>query len=110
LKRCLGFQAIDHISKDVIYGNDVKPISDVLRRTRLLFIGHCLRARDHNRGQPVSDLILWRSQAKRRRGQSRTLTYVEMVEAETGLSADELTSLAQDRSGWRELVDAVAPE
>ena len=61
LRRVQNIHWNEHPTKEIIYG-DLPPISNALRRRRLLFAGHCLRAED----EIISSLlVLWKNRSRR---------------------------------------------
>ena len=94
-----GVAAIQKINNEQLY-EELPPISVKIRNRRLQLTGHLLR---HDE-EEASRLVVWRSmEGGRKRGRPRK-TYVDQLEADTGLSATELARLAMDRQLWKSLV------
>ena len=81
------------ITNEVLYAG-LPRTSTTIRDRRLRFSGHCWR----NENEVVSDLVLWELKHGKRniRGQART--FVDLLEADTGVLRD---CLPDDRVGWR---------
>ena len=64
----------EHITNDVVYNGLIK-LSDTIRKRRLQFAGHCIRAEN----QSVSKLVLWESDGSVRVGGSNITTYQKRI-------------------------------
>ena len=89
-----------HPTKEQIYGN-LPPVSQVIKRRRVQFAGHCFRASK----EVVSPFILWKPKPIGRRSQK--LTYPDVIARDTGISKNELGVAMQDRETWKKLVESM---
>jgi len=72
-------------------------ISLTLRRRRLQFAGHCLRAKS----EVISTLLLWNQRLPIR---NRKTTYPQMLARDSGIKVDELWQVMNDRVVWQTVV------
>ena len=77
LRYASGVHWSDHITNAVLYG-DLPKISLVIKRRRLRFAGHCIRAIH----QPVSQLVLRQPISGFRRGGASVLTYPKVIQSD----------------------------
>ena len=83
LRKALNIKWQQHLTNEVIYGN-LPSISQVVRKRRLKFSGHCFRQHQ----QTVSKLVLWDPQHGTRRGRQKK-TYLDILKEDTGLTSGE---------------------
>ena len=100
LRRVLNVSWKQHLTNKELYGA-LPPISSTIRKRRLKFAGHAVRAKD----QTVSELVLWEpTQGTTSRG-GQTKTFTDILKEDTGVnSTSEIKSCMQDRVVWRKLV------
>ena len=99
LRRVQNIHWNEHPTKERIYG-DFPPISDTLRRERLLFAGHCLRAEN----EIISMLLLWKKNIPIR---NRRMTYPQMLSRDTGIDPEDLGNAMLDRDLWKTVVENI---
>lgn len=85
-----------HPTKEQIYG-ELPPITTTIARRRVIFAGHCFRAKD----QAISDILLWRLPQSSRG--TRPHTYPDTISRDTGLTFQELGAAMADRTRWKEV-------
>ena len=71
--------------------NDLPKLSVTIRKRRLQFAGHCIRAND----QVVSKLMLWEADGAIRRGGGNITTYSKLI-------LDDMNSVQRDKAYKRE--------
>ena len=64
---------------------------------RLRFSGHCLRSKH----EVPSDVVLWEPKHGKRKVGGQDCTFVDLLEAGTGVPRDCLSAVMDDRVGWR---------
>ena len=101
LRYALNVRWDDFTTNQELYGN-LEPVSTRLRKRRLAFIGHSHRMRQYA-PQPLCDLLFWEPRGKFRRGGQARKTFIKMTMEDTGLTKEELRTLAQDRDQWSQL-------
>ena len=84
----------------MIYGQ-LSPVSVRLTQWRLIFSGHCSRAR----GEPKSRLLLWSS--RYHLVKSRKLTFPEMISRDTEIATQDLHLAMQNKNVWHAFVKGV---
>ena len=89
-----------HPNKQLTYGN-LKPVSSIVKRRRVQFAGHCLRATN----EVVSPLILWKPESIGRRCQK--LTFPDVISRDSGINKQDLETAMLDREFWRGVVNSV---
>ena len=94
LRHALGISWRDHVTNEELYG-DLPKISDVVRRRRLQFAGHCARS-----DELAADAVLWQPNGNRNRGRPAH-TYRRLLEKDTGLCTQELRTAMLSRTNWR---------
>ena len=72
-------------------------ISTTIRERRLTFRGHCWGSKN----EVVSHLILWEPKHGKRSVGGQARTFVDLLEADTGVPRDYLPATMDDRVGWR---------
>ena len=72
-------------------------ISTTIRERRLRFSGHFWRSRN----EVVRDLVLWEPKHGKRSVGGQARTFVDLLEADTGVPRDCLPAAMDDRVGWR---------
>ena len=81
---------------------NLQPISEVIQARRLKFAGHCWRSRD----EVIHQTLLWDPKhGKRSRGRP-AITYIDVLEKDTGIDRDVLPGAMDDRKQWRIFVDS----
>ena len=84
-----------------LYGN-LSRISQVIRKRRLTFSGHCVRQKQQ---QNVADLGLWEPKHGTRERGCPVKTYVNILKSDTGLATrEEITTCMMDRGTWKQIV------
>ena len=89
-----------HPNKYHMYRN-LKPVSLTVKRKRVQFAGHCLRATN----EVVSPLILWKPKSIGRR--RKKLTFPDVISRDSGIDKQDLEIAMLDRDFWRGIVDSV---
>ena len=80
-------------------------ISDVVRKRRLRFAGHCYRASN----EAVSSLVLWKpAPVTRRRG--RKLSYPDLISRDSGIEIQDLANAMSDRPTRKAIVESISAE
>jgi len=90
---------------EVLY-RKLPKISLVIRRRRLQFAGHCIRAEK----QCISKLILWHPPGNVTRGQGNIMTYPKLLLKDlTGIAVtyEDIKNLAMDREHWKSILDSI---
>ena len=77
-----------------LYGQ-IPKISAIIRRRRLALAGHVSR---HD--EPAGRLLFWSPEEPRRRGRPNT-TIKDVLQNDTGLNTNEITTVMADRDIWR---------
>ena len=72
-------------------------ISTTIRERRFWFSGHCCGSKN----EVVSDSVLWEPKHGKRRVGGQILTFVDLLEADTGVPRDCFLAAIDDRVGWR---------
>ena len=90
------------ITNEVLYVG-LPRILTTFRERRLRFSGHCRRSKN----EVVSDLALWEPKYGKRRVGGQARTFVDLLEADTGIprdclpaAMDDMTGLAGERQPW----------
>ena len=99
LRRVQNIHWNQHPTKERIYG-DLPPIPDTLRRRRLLFAGHCLRAEN----EIISSLLLWKENIPIR---SRRMTYPQMLSRDRGIGPEDPGNAMLDRDLWKTVAENI---
>ena len=103
LRRVLNISWRDHKTNEEVYG-EIPPLSNSVRKRRLQFAGHCLRASD----QPVSRVLFWTpSEGHSSRGR-RSTTYPDSISKDLDLEPNEVQQLMLDKLAWRKFVTAAS--
>ena len=71
-------------------------ISTTIRERGLRFSGHCWRSEN----EVVSDVVLWEPKHGKRSVGGQAGTFVDLLEADTGVPRDCLSAAMDDRVGW----------
>ena len=90
----------DHPTLKQIYG-DLPKISDVIRKRRARFAGHCFRAEN----EIISSLLLWKPPEFVNRG--RKLSFPDTLSRDCGIDKQDLGTAMGDRVVWRVIVDSM---
>ena len=96
LRRVQNIHWSEHATKERIYCN-LPRISDTLKRRRLQFAGHCLRAER----EVISTLLLWNQRLPIR---NRKTTYPQMLSRDSGIEVGELSQAMRNRAVWHAIV------
>ena len=92
----------EHKTNKYVYG-ELDQISNVVRKRRLRFIGHCWRGEQ----QTLQQLLLWEP-THGNRGRGRPCkTYLDQLYNDTNMEREELATAMQDRVKWRKIVNGV---
>ena len=86
-----------------VYQN-IQPVTTVLLKRRLSFIGHCWRSPQSAR-QPIPNLIFWEGTGKKRRGGANCSNYRKLLTVDAGLTEETLQCMMLDRSTLRTYVN-----
>ena len=81
-------------TNQVLYAG-IARISTTIRQRRLRFSGHCWRSEN----EVVSDLVLWEPKHGKRSVGGQARTFVDLLEADTGVPRDCLPAVMDDRVG-----------
>ena len=73
-----------HPTKQQIY-NDLPQVSQIIKKRRVQFAGHCYRASN----EMASNFVLWKPNSTRRR-KSCKLTYPDVISRDTGIDFNDL--------------------
>ena len=82
------------IASEVLYAG----LPVISTTVSLRFSGHCWRSKN----EVVSDLVLWEPKHGKRSVGGQPRTFVDLLEADTGVPRDCLSTAMDDRVGWRE--------
>ena len=86
------------IKNEILYGA-LELLSNIIRRRRLKFAGHCIRRED----EVVSDMVLWQpTNGTRRRGRPPD-SYIKTLERNTGLRENDLRAAMMNRDVWNSI-------
>ena len=100
LRKVLNISWQQHMTNNSLYGK-LPRISQVIRKRRLKFSGHCFRQQQ----QPVSELVLWDPKHGTRRRGHPEKTYLDILKADTGLvSGEEIATCMKERDIWKKIV------
>ena len=83
-----------------IYGRTPR-VSDVVRKRRTQFAGHCFRAEK----EIISSLLLWKPPNTILRG--RKLSFPDILSRDSGIEKQDLGTAMRDRDVWRGIVEAM---
>jgi len=105
LRYVQGIHWSEHITNDIVY--DCLPkLSATIRKRRLQFAGHCIRADN----QVVSKLVLWEATGPIRVGGGNITTYLKCilddmntVQCDKAYKFDDIMPLAMNRELWKAL-------
>ena len=101
LRKVLNVSWTQHIPNTTLYG-DIPPLSEVIRKRRLRFAGHCYR---QHQEQSVAELVLWEPKHGQRGRGGQTKTFVDTLREDTGCtSTEEIANCMEDRTVWRQIV------
>ena len=84
------------ITNEVLYAG-LPIISTTIRERRLRFDGHCWRSKN----EVVGDLVLWEPKHGKGSVGGQARTFVDLLEADTGVPRDCLPAAMDDRVGGR---------
>ena len=80
-------------------------ISNIVRKRRVRFAGHCYRASN----EAVSSLVLWKpAHVTRKRG--RKLSYPDVIARDSGIEVQDLATAMSDRPTWKSIVESISAE
>ena len=97
LRRVKNVSWRDRLTNAQLYGQIPKPSTSIKKR-RLALAGHVAR---HN--EPANKLLFWTPEEARRRGRPN-ITLKDILEKDTGLTANEILTVMADRQLWRNYV------
>ena len=107
LRYVQGIHWSEHITNEVVY-NGLPKLSATIRKRRLQFAGHCIRAND----QVVSKLMLWEADGAIRRGGGNITTYSKLilddmnsVQRDKAYKREDIIPLATNRELWKKLIN-----
>jgi hypothetical protein len=105
LRYIQGIHWSQHITNEVVY-NSLPKLSTTIRKRRLQFAGHCIRADNH----VVSKLVLWEAAGAMRVGGGNITTYAKRilddmntVQRDKAYKHDDIIPLAMNRELWKTL-------
>ena len=78
----------------------IPPLSNSVRKWRLQFAGHCLRASD----QPVSCVLFWTPSEGHSSCGRRSTTYPNSISKDLDLEPNEVQQLMLDKLAWKKFV------
>ena len=90
-----------HPTKQQIY-NNLPQVSQIIKRRRVQFAGHCFRASK----EMASNFVLWKPNSTGRRNSCK-LTYPDVISRDTGIDFNDLGSAMGDREVWGSLVKSI---
>ena len=99
LRAILNISWRQHATTEQLYGN-IPAISTLIRERCLRFSVHCFR----NKGELVSELILWNPKHRHRSAGSPKITYLDVISRDTGLLPEDLKTAMMDRDVWKDQV------
>ena len=109
LRYVQGIHWSEHITNDVVYNGLIR-LSDTIRKRRLQFAGHCIRAEN----QSVSKLVLWEADGTVRVGGSNITTYqkrilndINTVQRDKAYKFEDIIPLAMNRDLWKALCNSM---
>ena len=88
-----------HIPNKDLYGQ-IPKVSDKIMEKRDRFAGHCYRRTN----EPVSKLVYWTPKHGKRKPGRPSLTYIDVLQTDTGLEGPEVMTAMQDRELWKAFV------
>ena len=101
LRSALNVSWKSHTTNKELYG-DIPHITTKITARRLSFAGHCKRAEGRS---IVSKLVTWQpTQGRRNKGRPK-LTYVDLLQEDTGYEVSEIENSMQDRRFWRAIIN-----
>ena len=86
----------NHTAHEVLYAG-LPRISTTITERRLRFSGHCWRSKV----EVVSDWVMWEPKHCKRSVKGQACSFVDLLEADTGVPRDCLPAAMDDRTGWR---------
>ena len=87
-----------HPTEQQIY-NNLPHVSEIIRRRRVQFAGHCFRASK----EMASEFVLWKPNLPGRRNSCK-LSYPDVISKDTGICLNDLGSAMGDKKVWSGLV------
>ena len=97
LRVVLNIDPCDHVTNEHLYSGLPK-LSDKVAARRMKLAGHCHRHRE----LPASRLVLWEPNEGRRHPGRQTLTYVDVLKKDAGVSSpQELAGCMDEREDWK---------
>ena len=94
LRRVKNVSWRDRLTNAQLYGQ-IPKLSTTIKNRRLALAGHVAR---HN--EPANNLLFWSPEEARRRGRPN-ITLKDVLEKDTGLTANEIRTAMADRQLWR---------
>ena len=95
-------------NRDLLLRSNMTGVKTIVRQRKWRWLGHTLR-----KGQEdiTKHALRWNPQGRRRPGRPKNTWRRELEKEmkERGLSWNQATALAQDKSGWRSLVSSLYP-
>ena len=105
LRYVQGIHWSERITNEVVYNGLIK-LSATIRKRRLQFAGHCIRAVN----QVVSKLVLWEADRPMRLGGGNITTYpklilddMNIVQIDKAYKQEDIIPLATNRGLWKKL-------
>ena len=119
LRYALNINWRQHIRNDQVL-KDIEPLSNQLKRRRLIFAGHCWRSGKCPSSsfaiQPVSDLLFWRAPGPNTRGRPRS-NYLDILLDESMIQPDRrkdeiaaietLQVCMENRKSWKTFIKEI---
>jgi hypothetical protein len=109
LRYVQGIHWSEHITNEVVY-NDLPKLSATIRKRRLQFAGHCIRADN----QVVSKLVLWEASGAMKVGGGNITTYpkrilddINTVQRDKTYKLEDIIPLAMNRELWKALCNVM---
>ena len=84
------------ITNEALYAG-LPRISTTIKEKNLRFSGHCWTSKN----EVPSDVVLWEPKHGKRNVGGQACTFVDLLEADTGVPRDCLPAVMDDRVGWR---------
>ena len=92
---------------EIFAEHHIQPISTVLKRRRLTFVGHCWRSSATAR-QPISDVLLLQLAGSRTKGSGRRSNFRKLLVVEANCTDEsEVATKMDNRDEWRKYVNRI---
>ena len=108
LRNILKIKCSEHVTnEELLKRAKTKPLSSIIKRRRLTFLGHVLRKISNNIGKQTFNFLLKNNiQGKRKQGRPKDI-YKKTILKELQNKWNNVENIAQNRSLWKKLTNAL---